>query len=48
MRETLQQLQLDTLDAMLIHMPWGNSAAELASVWQGLVQALWPQPNPYL
>jgi hypothetical protein len=38
-QESLEQLQMETLDAMLVHMPWGNTAAEIDALWRGLIEA---------
>ena len=35
--ETLTALKFKTLDAMLIHMPWGNSLDELRILWKALI-----------
>lgn len=37
--EALSQLKLDTLDAMLIHLPWELTPDEQLAVWRGLIAA---------
>jgi len=38
-KATLRDLRRKQIDAMLIHMPWQNSAAEQMAVWRGLIEA---------